>query len=274
MQNAPVVKRQANLDGRDSRARINGAHRIPEPPRLSTFKRRGGGPESRAHLFNGYDRSAQINDAQGDSGPPPPAFLPLSGGGGSGIEDASLRRLRFERPDQRRTGNPDILCLSAFNQRGAPLLLCHPAICSPPDRAMRLAPFSPSSSSDICPSPLFWSMWSLSHLIIHSPPAMCPALFHVSLPLKCAHYISSPAPSAYCLPPCVFPCNLSHTHHFISHPSFGVTTPVMRPILRAGLHAYSSGRSANPGGSAKGLPRPKSVELAGPSSIPMKQLLR
>jgi hypothetical protein len=30
------------------------AHRILEPPRLSTFKRRGG-PELRAHLSNGYD---------------------------------------------------------------------------------------------------------------------------------------------------------------------------------------------------------------------------
>jgi hypothetical protein len=43
MQSALVIKRQENLDERDSRARINDAHRIPEPPRLSTFKRRGGG---------------------------------------------------------------------------------------------------------------------------------------------------------------------------------------------------------------------------------------
>jgi hypothetical protein len=82
-----VFKWKSILDGRISRARINGAHRIPEPPRLSTFKRRGGGggPESGVHLFNGRDQSARINGAQGDSGPPPPpplAFLPLSGGGG------------------------------------------------------------------------------------------------------------------------------------------------------------------------------------------------
>jgi hypothetical protein len=157
------------------------------PPAFLPLSGGGGGPESRAHLFNGYDRSARINDAQGDSGPPP-AFLPLSGGGGgSGIDDASLRRLQFERPDQRRPGHPDIHCHSAFNQRGAPLCCV------------------------ILPSVLHLTTRSLSHLIIHSPPAMCPALFHVSLPLKCVHYISSPAPFAYCLPPCVFSCNLSHT---------------------------------------------------------------
>jgi hypothetical protein len=51
-------------DGYDQSAQINGAHWIPEPPHLSTFKRRGGGPESGAHLSDGYDQSAQINGAQ------------------------------------------------------------------------------------------------------------------------------------------------------------------------------------------------------------------
>jgi hypothetical protein len=40
------------------------------------------------------------------------------------------------------------------------------------------------------------------------------------------------------------------------------------------LHVYSSGRSANPNGSTRGPPHPKGVELAGPFSIPRKQLLR
>jgi hypothetical protein len=104
---------------------------------------------------------------------------------------------------------------------------------------------------------------------------MCPAPLHVSLPLKCAHYVSSPASSTYFLLPCVSPVTSLTPHHFMPRPhSFGATTPVVRPILRAGLHAYSSGRSANPGGSMKGHPRPRGAELAGPSSIPMKQLLK
>jgi hypothetical protein len=97
----------------------------------------------------------------------PLAFLPLSGGGGSRIEDTSLRRLRLEHPGQQRIGNPNILCLSVFNQHGplsCRVIFCaiFPlVICSPPSCVMRLIPFSPSSSSDICPPPLFWSMWSL-----------------------------------------------------------------------------------------------------------------
>jgi hypothetical protein len=59
--------------------------------------------------------------------------------------------------------------------------------------------------------------------------------------------------------------------HFMPRPhEAGATTPIMRPIFRAGHHAFSSGRSANPGGSTRGLPRPKGAELAGPFSIPMK----
>jgi hypothetical protein len=83
MQNAPVVKRQANLDGRDQCARINDAHWILDPPRLSTFKRRGGGgctPESRGAL---------------------------------------LQWLQSESPDQRCIGNLDLPRLSSFNQRGS-----------------------------------------------------------------------------------------------------------------------------------------------------------
>jgi hypothetical protein len=104
---------------------------------------------------------------------------------------------------------------------------------------------------------------------------MCPAPFHVSLSLKHAHYISSPPPPLIAFHHVSSPVTSLTPHHFLSHPhGFGATTPIMRPILRAGLHAYSSGRSANLGGSARGLPRPKGAELAGPFSIPMKQLLR
>jgi hypothetical protein len=51
------------------------------PPAFLPLSGGGGGPESRAHLFNDYDRSTYINGAQGNSRPPP-TFLPLSGGGG------------------------------------------------------------------------------------------------------------------------------------------------------------------------------------------------
>jgi hypothetical protein len=50
--------------------------------------------------------------------------------------------------------------------------------------------------------------------------------------------------------------------------------PSYAPSLHAGLPAYPSGLSADPGGSAKGRPCPKGAELAGPSSIPMKQLFK
>jgi hypothetical protein len=40
---------------------------IPDPPCLSTFKRRGGGPESRTQLPDGHDRGAQINGARAAS---------------------------------------------------------------------------------------------------------------------------------------------------------------------------------------------------------------
>jgi hypothetical protein len=52
------------------------------------------------------------------------------------------------------------------------------------------------------------------------------------------------------------------------------TTPITHPSLHAGLHVYSSGHSTNPDGSARGPPCPKGAELAGPFSIPRKQLLR
>jgi hypothetical protein len=37
---------------------------IPDPPYLSTFKRRGGGPESGMHLPDDRDQRARINGAQ------------------------------------------------------------------------------------------------------------------------------------------------------------------------------------------------------------------
>jgi hypothetical protein len=151
---------------------------------------------------------------------------------------------------------------------GPPSLSCHFAIFPPPKRAMRLVPSSP--------------FLILCHLSI-SPLLVCVVPFsshhplityhvsHVSLPLKCAHFISSPAPPLISFFHVSSPVTSHTPHHFICHPhSFSATTPIMRPLLCTGLHAYSSGRSANPGGNAKGLPRRRSAKLAGPSSILVK----
>jgi hypothetical protein len=116
----PVVNRQAALGGEDPRAQIYGQDPIPEPPRLSTFKRRGGGgggPESSTHLSDGYDQSAQINDAQ--EIPDPHCLSTFNKGGGGPESGASSQWPRSKRPDQRRTGDPTLLSRSAFNQCGA-----------------------------------------------------------------------------------------------------------------------------------------------------------
>ena len=44
-----------------------------------------------------------------------------------------------------------------------PLLSCHLLYRSPPDHATRLIPFSPSSSSDICPSPEWCKSVGITH---------------------------------------------------------------------------------------------------------------
>jgi hypothetical protein len=112
--------------------------------------------------------------------------------------------------------------------------------------------------------------------IVHSPPAMCPAHFHVSLPLiMCPlYFISYPLRlllSAVCP-------SLSYCPHLTtSHLTLMVLAPPLLlppPSLLSVLHVYSSGRSANPGGSARGLPRLKGAKSAGPFPIPRKQLLR
>jgi hypothetical protein len=106
---------------------------------------------------------------------------------------------------------------------------------------------------------------SFLHLIIHSPPTMSP-----SRPFSCLLCLS---PFSMCPAPPLQP--LFPPHLFMPRPhSFGTTIPDVRPILRASLHINSSGRSSNPGGNTKGRPCPRGVGLAGPSSIPRKQLLK
>jgi hypothetical protein len=48
-----MIKQESSLNGQESRARINGARWIPDPPHRSTFKR--GGPESQAQLSDSSD---------------------------------------------------------------------------------------------------------------------------------------------------------------------------------------------------------------------------
>jgi hypothetical protein len=197
MQSVLVIKRQANLDGRDSCTQINGAHRILEPPpRLSTFKQRGG-LRNRGCTSSTVTIRVPISTTP-KAIPNPPRFSTFKRrGGGSGIRRASSQWIRSKHLDQWCTCDLDLSFLSVFKQRGP--FPCHVSLWTilPPA---------------ICPSPLFWSMWSLSHLIIHSPPAVCLASFHVNLPLKaCPLYLISCSPSVDFPPPYVFPCNLSHT---------------------------------------------------------------
>jgi hypothetical protein len=140
------------------------------PPCLSTFKRGGwGGPESGVHLSNGSDQHAQINGDEDHSGPPPPAFLPLSRGGGSRIPYAYFRRPRSRRSDQRRLCSPALLNCPVLSQCGPssynfiltsafPLLPCviHSPLLfgphgltffSPPTRSLPRVPFLHMSTS-------------------------------------------------------------------------------------------------------------------------------
>jgi hypothetical protein len=50
--------------------------------------------------------------------PPPPRLSTFKRRGGSGIEDAPFRRPGSTRPDQRRLNNPALLSRSMFSQRG------------------------------------------------------------------------------------------------------------------------------------------------------------
>jgi hypothetical protein len=83
------VKRKSRLNGWDLRAQINDVRWILDPPCLSTFKWGGGGLESGAHLFNGSDQRAQINGDEDHSGPPP-RLSTFKRRGGSGIGDATF----------------------------------------------------------------------------------------------------------------------------------------------------------------------------------------
>jgi hypothetical protein len=121
----------------------------------------------------------------------------------------------------------------------------------------------------ICPSPLFslGGPFPISSSTHHLPRVLFPPRQSLA---KSKPIISRLLPPfACCLPPYVFLCRPSHTSPLLSRPhSFDAITPVMRPILRAGLHAYSSSHSVIPGGSARSLPRPKMLSWPGRPQSP------
>jgi hypothetical protein len=101
-------------------------------PCHSIFKRRGG-VRNWAHI----SRAVRIKAPRSMTLKrfwTPFAILPLIKGGG--VRNGGVSR------------KGPIPVVSPFVSFSSP-----PAICSPPDRAPRLVPFSPSLSSDICPSP-------------------------------------------------------------------------------------------------------------------------
>jgi hypothetical protein len=184
------------------------------------------------HLFNGPDRSPRINDAQGNSGPPCLSTFKRRGGGGSGIGRAASQQLRSKRPDQRHSCDPILLSYFIFNQRGPSPLLCHPP--QPPLPYCHVSSVLLHSLVQVVPSPSHHSLTTC-----HASRS-----FPRQPPLKCAHCISLPAPSAYRLPPCIFPCHLPHTSsllispswfwrhhpHYASHPSRWPPRVFSRPI--------------------------------------------
>ena len=77
-------KQQARPGGLDERARINGTQQNPDPPCLSTFKQEGG-VRNQGRISPTVQMSTPGSTTMETIPDPPPAFLPLSRGGGSRI---------------------------------------------------------------------------------------------------------------------------------------------------------------------------------------------
>jgi hypothetical protein len=78
----------------------------------------GGGPESGAHLSDGPDERARIDGDEDHSGPPPPRLSTFKRKGGVRNQTSSFPRLRFQCSDQRRQGSHVLLSYPVLNQRG------------------------------------------------------------------------------------------------------------------------------------------------------------
>jgi hypothetical protein len=146
------------------------------------------------------------------------------------------------------------------------------------------APFLSCQLVDHPPSHRLFSSWPCDEARSLLP--FPHRLTSITLPFSSSHGPFPIPPSIHRLPcvpllPCIAFHHMSPSRHFsytsslLSAPScFGPITPFPHPTFRSGLHAYSLNHSVIPGGSARSLPRPKDAELAGPSSISMKQLLK
>ena len=146
------------------------------------------------------------------------------------------------------------------------------------------APFLSCQLVDHPPSHHFSSSWSCDEARSLLPFPHRPT--SVTLPFSSSHGPFPISPSIHCLP-CVPLLPRSAFRHMSPSRHFSYTSSLLSapccfspitlfpcPTFRAGLHAYPLNHSIIPGGSAGGFPRPEGAELAGPSSIPMKQLLK
>jgi hypothetical protein len=130
--------------------------------------------------------------------PDPPAFLPLSGGGGgSGIAGATSRRPRSRRPDQRRSCSPALLSCPMLNQ------------CGPSSRHFILPSTFPLLPC-VIHSPL---LFGLHGLTFFSPPTHylpCVPFLSTSASHPKASSFLPPSSSTGCLPSWIILCHPSH----------------------------------------------------------------
>jgi hypothetical protein len=108
--------------GPDHSAAINGSQLVPEPPRRSTFNGGGGGPElfiSFEQIWTVHERARRSTVHNGFR--TPPAVLPLTEGGGSGIVYKLRADLDGSKSGAQINGPqwiPDPPLRSTFNGRG------------------------------------------------------------------------------------------------------------------------------------------------------------
>jgi hypothetical protein len=210
MQNAPVVKRQANLDGRDLRAQINGAHWILEPPAFLPLSG-GGGSGIEGAPLDGYDQSAQINGAHRI--PDPPAFLPLRRGGGlesrAHLSDGYDQSTQINGAQAFRTSLSSLLLINVGpSPVVSPLELplpCSLSSTSLHSMALSVHVLLPAS---MCPplsmSPVHASSWHTFSFFSFSPDTSCQVFF--------VSQLASPPPSVP--PPYDFP--VISLQHYVS----------------------------------------------------------
>jgi hypothetical protein len=135
----------------------------------------GGGVRNRRHISSMVLIGA-LGSMMLKAIPDPPCLSTFKQrGGGSGIGHAASQRPRSKHSDQRCSGDLTLLSRSTLNQCGA-----FPHCVT--SRAASPCSLSSTPPHDVAPP----------QSIVHSPPAMCPAHFHVNLPLiMCPLYFIS-----------------------------------------------------------------------------------